>query len=74
MPRLRRAMYNLACWYMNQNTPSPAHDRVALELLEDARDQPDGRDLHRKWLEQDPDLEPLGSSPRFQALMGSLNE
>jgi hypothetical protein len=69
-----RAMYNLACWYMNQNTPSPAHDRVALELLEDARDQPDGRDLHRKWLEQDPDLEPLGSSPRFQALMGSLNE
>jgi hypothetical protein len=68
-----RALYNLACWYLSQDPKSDQRARQVLELLEQARDEPDGRSLHREWLKQDPDLETLKDDPRFNALLDTLN-
>jgi hypothetical protein len=69
-----RALYNLACWYLSQDPVSHHRASTALELLEQARDEPDGRYLRRTWLAQDPDLQPLQSDRRFDALLKTLNQ
>jgi adenylate cyclase len=52
--------YNLACFYARIGDPEKA-----LDFLENSISS-------RSWIENDPDLEPLHSHPRFQAVLDAL--
>jgi serine/threonine protein kinase/Flp pilus assembly protein TadD len=54
-------LYNIACSYANLDKPEDA-----LSALERAVDKGYAR---KDWMDNDPDLEPLRDSPRYQALL-----
>jgi adenylate cyclase len=61
------SLYNLACVYSQLGEPEPAFD-----LLE--RAVSNGRPFWRDWIENDSDLDGLRSHPRYQQLVGLLQQ
>ncbi|MDP9179123.1 MAG: tetratricopeptide repeat protein, partial [Gemmatimonadota bacterium] len=54
-------LYNIACAYASLGKPDES-----IAILERAVDK---GYAHKEWMENDPDLEPIKSSPRYQALL-----
>ncbi|HYN82461.1 MAG TPA: protein kinase [Gemmatimonadaceae bacterium] len=54
-------MYNIACAYASLGKPEEA-----IAALEGAVDK---GYAHKEWMENDPDLDPIRTSPRYQALL-----
>ena len=54
-------LYNIACAYSSLGRPDES-----IAILERAVDKGYS---HREWMENDPDLEPIRNSPRYQALL-----
>jgi serine/threonine protein kinase/Tfp pilus assembly protein PilF len=57
-------LYNVACMYS-----SLARTDQAISCLERAVDKGFG---HREWIDNDPDLEPLRSNPRYQSIVDAI--
>jgi tetratricopeptide (TPR) repeat protein len=54
-------LYNISCAYASLGKPDES-----IAALERAVDK---GYAHKEWMENDPDLEPIRSSPRYQALL-----
>jgi non-specific serine/threonine protein kinase len=57
-------MYNVACVFAKAGKTEEAIDHIEQALKNNT--------LHREWLDNDPDMDPLRDNPRFQKLMETL--
>lgn len=60
--------YNLACYYAS-TAPS-----LALDALERCLVRPGVEQLTAEWVQRDPDLKAISSSPRFAAFCAQLDQ